>query len=184
MSSGNASLILINCCCSVAVWLDFLQTHGLQHASLPCPSLSPRVCSNSCPLSRWCHLTILSSVTCFFSCPQSFPASGSFPMSQLFISSGQSIGASVSASVLPMNFQDWFLLGLTGLILTNWGIVKIKYVPLWRCWASLQLIEAPVCLWQNRPTVAGWQMFLCCCYCKEIFRPLLIYHGLEAGREQ
>ena len=80
----------------------------------PCPSLSPRVCSNLCPLSPWCHPTISFFVTLFSSCPQSFPASGSFPMSQLFASGGQSIGA--SASVLPMNIQGWFPLGLTSLI--------------------------------------------------------------------
>ena len=159
MSSGNASLILTNCCCSVAVLFNSLQTHGLQHVRLPCPSLSLRVCSNSCPLSRCCHLTVLFSVTPFFSCPQSFPASRSFPMRQLFTSSGQSIGASISASVLPMNFQGWLPLGLTGLILTNWGIGKIKYVPFWRYGASLQLIEAPICLWQNRPTVAVGKCF-------------------------
>ena len=90
---------------------DTLPSHGLQHARLPCPSLSPGICLNSYPLSRWCLLTILSSVTPFSSCPLSFPASGSFPMSQLFTSGGQSIRASVS--VLPMNIQDWFPLGLT-----------------------------------------------------------------------
>ena len=93
-----------------------LWPHGLQLTRLPYPSLSTGVCANSCPLSQWCHLTISSSVTPFSSCPQSFPASGSFPMSWLFASGGQSIGASVSASVLPMNIQDWFPLGLTGLI--------------------------------------------------------------------
>ena len=98
-------------CCSVA---NSLQLHGLQHAKFPCPSLSPRVYSNSCPLSWWCHPTISSSVIPFSSCPQSFPASGSFPMSQLFTSGGQSIGASVSS--LPMDIQGWFPLGLTGLI--------------------------------------------------------------------
>ena len=77
---------------------------------------SPRVCSNSCPLNQWCHPTISSSVATFSSCPQSFPASRSFPVSQLFASGGQSIGASASASVLPMNIQGWFPLGLTGLI--------------------------------------------------------------------
>ena len=92
---------------------DFLWPHGLQYARLPCPSLSLRACSNSCPLSWWCHPTISSSVI-RFSCPQSFPASGSFLMSWLFTSGGQSIGASGSA--LPMNIQGWFLLGLTGLI--------------------------------------------------------------------
>ena len=93
---------------------DSLRPHGLQHAKLPCPSLSPRVCSNSCPLSRWGHPIISSSVTPFSSCHQSFPASGSFPMSHLFASNGQSIEA--LASVLPMNIRGWFPLKLTGLI--------------------------------------------------------------------
>ena len=104
---------------SRSVMSNSLQPHGLQHTRLPCPSLSPRVCSNSCPLSRWCHPTISSSAALFF-CPQSFPESRSFPMSQLFASGGQSIGASVS--ILPMNVQglttfriDWFdLLAVQG----------------------------------------------------------------------
>ena len=91
-----------------------LQLHGLQHTRLPCPSLSPGACSDSCPLSQWCHPTISSSVVPFSSCPQSFPASGSFPMSRLFTSGSQSIRA--SATVLPMNIQGWLPLGLTGLI--------------------------------------------------------------------
>ena len=91
-----------------------LWPHELQHIRPPCPSLSPRVYLNSCSLSRWCHPTISSSVIPFSSCPQSFPASGSFPKSQLFISDGQTIGA--SASVLPMNIQGWFPLGWTGWI--------------------------------------------------------------------
>ena len=90
--------------------------YGLQHARLPRPSLFPGVCSNSCPLSRWCHPTISSSVIPFSLWPQSFPASGSFPVSQLFALGVQSIGASASASVLPMNIQSWFPLRLTGLI--------------------------------------------------------------------
>ena len=89
---------------------DSLWPHGLQHARLPCSSPSPGVCSNSCPLNRWCHPTISSSVVHFSSYPQSFPASGPFPMSQLFASGGQSIGASASPSVLPMNIQGWFSL--------------------------------------------------------------------------
>ena len=93
---------------------DSLQAQGLQHTRLPCPSPTPGACSNSCPLSRWCHPAISSSVLPFS--PHSFPASGSFPMSQLFTSSGQSIGVSASASVLPMNIQGWFPLGWTGLI--------------------------------------------------------------------
>ena len=95
------------------VWL--FATHELQHARLPCPSLSPWVCSNSCSLSQWCHRIISFSVAPFLSCPQFFPASGSFPMSQLFTSGGQSIGASASESVLPVNIQGWFPLGWTGL---------------------------------------------------------------------
>ena len=81
----------------------FLRPNGLQHDRLPCPSPTPGACSNSCPLSRWCHPTISSSVIPFSSFPQSFPASGSFQMSQFFASGGQSVGASVSASVLPVN---------------------------------------------------------------------------------
>ena len=96
----------------------------LQHARLPCPSPTPRASSNSCPSSRWCHPTILSSVVSFISCLQSFPASGSLPMSQFFASGCQSIGVSASASVLPMNIQGWFLLGLTGLILQVQGAPK------------------------------------------------------------
>ena len=90
-----------------------LQPHELQHVRLPCPSLTPRACSYACPCSWWCHLTISSSVAPFSSCLQSFPALVSFPRSQFFASGGQSIGASVSASVLPMNIQDWFPLGYT-----------------------------------------------------------------------
>ena len=91
-----------------------LQPHGLRHARPPCPSPTPRVYSNSCPLSWWCHPTISSSVVPFSSCLQYFLASGSFPMSQFFTSGGQSIAVSASPSVLPMNIQDWFPLGWTG----------------------------------------------------------------------
>ena len=94
---------------------ESLWPHGLQHARLPCPSPTPGACSNSCPLSWWCHSTISSSFVPFSSSLQSFPASGSFPMSQ-FSSGGQSIGASASTSVLSVDIQDWFPLGLTGLI--------------------------------------------------------------------
>jgi len=92
----------------------------MQHARPPCPSLTPRVHPNPCPLSRWCHPTISSSVVPFSSCPQSFPASGSFPMSQLFASGGQSIRVSALASVLPMNTQDWSPLEWTGWISLHW----------------------------------------------------------------
>ena len=103
---------------------DSLQRHGLQHARLPCPSLSLRVYSNSCPLSQWCHPTISSSVTFFSSCPQSCPASESFPMNWLFTSGGQSIGA--SSSVLPVNIQGWSPLGWAGWIsLQSKGLSRI-----------------------------------------------------------
>ena len=93
-----------------------LWPNGLQHARLHCPSPIPGACSNSCPLSWWYHPTISSSVVPFSTCLQSFPASGSLPMNRLLASGGQSIGTSASASVLPMNIQGWFPLGLIGLI--------------------------------------------------------------------
>ena len=103
-----------------------LPPHGLQHTRLPCASLSPRVCSNSHPLNQWCYLTILSFATLFSFCLQSFPASGSFPMSRLFASGDQSTGASASASVLPMNIQDWFPLGWAGFIsLQSKGLSRV-----------------------------------------------------------
>ena len=108
---------------SPSVMSDSLLPHDSQHARHPCPSPTPGVYSNSCPSSRWHHPTISSSVIPFSSCLQSFPASGSFLMSQFFASGGQSIWASASASVLPMNIQGWFPLGLTGLIILqghNW----------------------------------------------------------------
>ena len=127
---GNTDTLLcarhftcFNCICakllqfsSVAQSCLTLRPHGLQHARLPCPSTTPGACSNSCPSSRWCHPTISSSIVPFSSCFQSFPASGSFSVSQFFESGGQSIGASASASVLPKNIQGWLLLGWTGLI--------------------------------------------------------------------
>ena len=114
--------------CSVqfshSVMSDSLQPHGLQHTRLPCPSPTPGACSNSCPSSWWYHPTISSSVIPFSFCLQSFPVSGSFLMSQFFASGSQSIGVSDSASVLPMNTQDWFPLGLTGLILQSKGLSR------------------------------------------------------------
>ena len=101
---------------SHSVMSNSLRPHGLQHARPPCPSPAPRVYPNSCPLSRWCHPTISSSVIPFSSHPQSFPASGSFQMSQLSASGGQIIGVSASTSVLPMNTQNWSPLGWTGWI--------------------------------------------------------------------
>ena len=104
------------CCCSVTKSCPSLCDPRLQPTRLPCPSLSLGVFSNSCPSSRWCHPTISSSVIPFSSCPQSLPASGSFPMSQLFTAGGQSIGVSALTSVLPMNTQEWSPLGWTGWI--------------------------------------------------------------------
>ena len=101
---------------SHSVVSDSLWPHEPQHARTPCPSPTPGVHPNPCPLSRWCHLTISFSAILFSSCLQSFPGSGSFQMSQLFASGGQSTGVSASTSVLPMNIQDWVLLGWTGWI--------------------------------------------------------------------
>ena len=133
------------CCCSLAwrilsitllacssvqfsssVMYDCLQPHEPQQARPPCPSPNPGVHPNPCPLSLWCHPTISSSVVPFSYCPQSFPASGSFLMSQFFRSGGQSTGVSASASVLPMNIQDWFPLGWTGWIsLQSKGLSRV-----------------------------------------------------------
>ena len=123
-----------------------LRPHGWQHARLPCPLPTPRAFSDSCPLSQWCHPTISSSVVPF-SCLQSFPASGSFPMSQFLPSGGQSIRVSVSASVLPMNIQDWFPLGWTG-----W--ISLLSKRLSRVFSNTtvqkhQLFHAQLSLWSN-----------------------------------
>ena len=105
-----------------------LQAHGLQHAKLPCPSPTLRACLNSWPLSQWCHPTISSSTILFSSCFQSLPASGSYPMSLLFTSGGQSIGVLASTSVLPMNTQDWSPLGWTGWIsLQSKGLSRVFF---------------------------------------------------------
>ena len=111
---------------------DSLQPHGLQHTRPPCPSPTPGVYSNSCPSSQWCHPAISSSVVPFSSCLQSFPASVSFQMSQFFTSGGQSIRVSASASVLPMNIQDWFLSGWTGWIfLQSKGLSRVLSNTSW-----------------------------------------------------
>ena len=128
--NNNKELLLLFSCSVTSHWVSHvshsLQLHGLQHTRLPCPLLSPGVCLNSCILSWWCHPTISSSVTPFPSCPQSLPASGSFLVSQLFTSGGQSIGAPASASILPMNIQDWVpfigwfdLLGVQGTLMNR-----------------------------------------------------------------
>ena len=113
------------CCCSVAQLYPTLWD-PMKHIRLPCPSPSPGACSNSYPLSQWCHPTTSSSVIPFSSCLQSFPASGSFPMSQFFASHGQRIGISASTSVLPMSIQDWFPLEWTGWIsLQSKGLSRV-----------------------------------------------------------
>ena len=121
---GSVQLSWVHFSCSVM--FDYLQRHGLQLARPPCLSLTTGVYPNSCPLSQWCHATISSSVIPFLSCLQSFPASGSFPVSQFFPSAGQSIGVSASTSVLPMNTQDWSPLGWTGWIsLQSKGLSRV-----------------------------------------------------------
>ena len=127
---GSGSFMSDSVQFSCSVMSDFVQPsvqpHGLQHARLPCPSPTPGACSNSCPSSWWCHPTISSSVIPFSSHLQSFPESRSFPVRQFFTSGGQSIGVSGSASVLPMNIQDWFPLGLTGWIsLQSRGLLRV-----------------------------------------------------------
>ena len=131
---------------SHSVMSNYLQPHELQHARLPCPLPTPRAYSNPCPSSWWCHPTISSSVIPF-SHLQSFPASWSFPMSQFFTSCGQSIGVSASASVLPMNIQDWFPLGWTG-----W--ISLQSTGLSRVFSNTtvqkhQFFSAQLSLWSN-----------------------------------
>ena len=141
--------------CSVTKSCLTLWPHRLQHANLPCPLLSPRVCSDSCPLSRWCYLSIWSFATSFAFCLQSFPASGSFPVSRLF-ASGQSTGASASASVLPMTIQDWFPLGLTGLIpLQSKGLSRDFSSTIWK--------HPHFYKWPTLISFNGWVIFRCVC---------------------
>ena len=130
---------------SHSVVSDSLRPYESQHTRPPCPSPTPRAHSNSCPLSRWCHPTISSSVVSFSSCLQPFPASGSFPVSQFFASGGQSIGA--SASILPMNIQDWFPLGLTSLIsLESKGLSRVFSNTTVQ---KHQFFSAQLSLWSN-----------------------------------
>ena len=147
-----------------------LRPHGLQHSRLPCPLLSPRVCSNSCQLSRWSCPTILSSVT-LFSCLQSFPASGSFPKSQVSAWLGQSIRASASVSALPMNIQGCFLLGLAGLILLSKGLSRVfSRTTVWKpqffgsaffeAQLSYPYMTTGKTIWLYRPLLAKWCLLL------------------------
>ena len=124
-----------------------LQPHGLQHDRLPCPSVSLGVCSYLCPLSQWYYLSISSSASLFSICLQSFPVSGSFQMSWLFTSGGQSIGVSASTSVLPMNIQSWFPWLLTGLLsLQSKGLSRVvSNTTMWKH----QFFSAQPSLWSN-----------------------------------
>ena len=174
MRFGTSVLIISSVLFIHSVVSDSLLPHELQHVRPPCSSPTPGVHPNSCTLSQWCHLTISSSIVPF-SCLQSFPASGSFPMSQFFESGGQSIGA--SASVLPMNIQDLFTLGLTGLIsLQSKGLSRVFSNTVQKhqffgtqlsAWSNSHihtwLLEKPW-LWLYRPLVAKWCLcFLICC---------------------
>ena len=135
---------------SLSVMSNSLRPHGLQHARLPCPSPISRAYSNSCPLSWWCHPTISSSVIPFSSCLQSFPASGSFQMSQFFVSGGQSIGVSASASVPPMNIQEWFPLGWAG-----WTSMLSKEFSRVFSNITVQSIHSSVLSFLYRPTLTS-----------------------------
>ena len=125
---------------SHSVVSNSLWPHGMQHVRLPCPLPTPRVCSNSRPSSSWCHPTSSSSVIPFSSCLLSFPATGSFPMSQFFASDGQIIRASASASVIPMNIQDWFPLRLT---VWTWLSDCTEPISFWTCWTW---VSVPNCV--------------------------------------
>ena len=134
-------------CCSLfshSVMSDSLWSHELQYTRLPCSSLSPGVCSSSCPLSQWCHPTISFSIASFASCPQSFPASGSFPVIWLFASSGQSIGASASESILLIKIKGWIPLGLTGLISLQSKGLSFSSTAVWKQRETI-IIEAVSC---------------------------------------
>ena len=157
---------------SPSVVSDSLWPHGLQHSRFPCPLPTPGACSNSCPLSRWCHPTVSSSVVPFSSCLQSFPASGSFAKSQFFTPGDQSIGVSASASVLPVNIQGWFPLGLAGWI----------WVALWKAWepgcldSNISSITNQLCGLGNLPSLSvsqlpklrnRWSQYWCRCYVRK-----------------
>ena len=147
MHSGLGMMNRSFCCCLVSKSCPTLLPHGLQHSRLLCPPLSPRVCSNSCPLSQWGHPTLSSSAACFSFCLQFFPAWGSIPLSQhFFASGGQSIRALASITVLPMEIQGWFLLGLTGLIsLIFKGLSRIfSSTTVWKhTFSALSLLYGP-----------------------------------------
>ena len=170
---------------SRSVMSDSLWPNGRQHTIPPCPSPTPRIYSNSCPLSRWCHRTISSSVIPFSSCLQYFPALGSFPMSQLFASGSQSIGVSASTSVLPMNIQEWFLLGWNGCIsllfkgfsrVFNTTVQKHEFFGIQpSLWSNYHictwLLEKPY-LWLCGPLSAKW------CYMDDSIASLCVLAGI------
>ena len=142
---------------------DSLWPHGLQHAMPPCPSTTPRVYSNSCPSSWWCHPAISSSGVPFSSCLQSFRASGSFPRSQFFTSGGQSIGVSAATSVLPVNTQDWSPLGWTGWIsLQSLGLAK--YTPFLKELRYLCSISSWFTSWPQLISPSGKNILYSLCY--------------------
>ena len=144
MQSTDTSIVSVQF--SRSVMSDSSRLHGLQYARLPCPTPTPGACSNSCSLSRWCHQTISYSVVLFSSCLQNFPALESFPISQFFTTGGQSIGASASASVLPMNIQGWFPLGFIGLIsLQSKELSRVYCRTIWKH----QLFGMQPSLWSN-----------------------------------
>ena len=162
------------CYCSVAQPCPTLRPHESQHTRPPCLSPTPRVCSNSCPLSQWCHPTIASSVVPFSSCLQSFPASGSFPVSQFFASGGPRIRASASASGLPMNIQDWFPLGWTGLIsLLSKGLSRVfSNTTVWKH----QFFSTQPSLWSNSQECVSFTFLIC--RHNDIYRTQLILFPL------
>ena len=135
---------------------DSLRPHELQHTRIPCPSPTPKACSNSCPFIRWCHPTISSSVISSSLCLQSFSASGSFSMSQFFPSGGQSMGASASVSVLPMNIQGWFPLGLAGLILLSMGLSRVFSIATIQKHQNISYSLFPFNKWEWRSHLSCW----------------------------
>ena len=173
--------------CSVSKSCLTLRPHELQHARLPCSSLSPRVCSNWCLLSWWCHPTISSSVAPF-SCLQSFPASGSFPMSQLFTSGGQSIGASGLASAFPVNIQGWFPLGLTGLnSLQSKELSSLlqhhsSKASILQCWAFFMVQLSHLYMTTGKTIALTIQTFVSKVM-SLLFNTLSRFSGLSAGNE-
>ena len=161
------------CCCSVAQSCPTLWPHWLEHARLTCPSPSPRACSNSCPFSQWCHPTVSSSDIPVFSCPQSFPALGSFLMSRFFATGGQSIGISALASVLPMDIQDWLPLVIpplfsSSMLGTYWPgeFISVSHLLTFSycSWGSqgknAEVVFHSILQWAMLPNLKTWKKFI------------------------